>query len=43
MDGIPGLVAFPSAVAIDESRDWRLDLGIGSEAPKLFLDPRLST
>jgi hypothetical protein len=43
MDGMPGLVGLPSAVATDERRDWRFDFGIGREAPKLFREPRLST
>ena len=43
MAGMPGLVGLPSAVATDERRDCRFDLGIGREAPKLFRDPRLST
>jgi hypothetical protein len=43
MAGMPGLVCLPSVFATDESRDWRFDLGIGRETPKLFRDPRLST
>jgi len=37
---MPGLDGLPSSIVTDERRDWRLDLGMGSEAPKLFREPR---
>src|SRR4051812_29149745 len=37
--GMPGLTR-PSPRVTEERRDWRFDLGMGSETPKLFLEPR---